>query len=216
MTLAGGQVAYRLRSFSMGVAHERRLRPARGWDSLRRRALRASEGRDRRGRLQHCDDRISGVGHRPVLRGPDHHLHLSADRQLRGLQGRHGVGGDPRPGSDHAGREEPRGRQHRRAWLAGLASRRRHPRDRRRRHEGAGPPHSRPGRHARGHISGGRRSRRCGPQVAAEPSMDGADLARTVTPPEPLRFDGDGPHVVSIDTASSSTSCANCASGAAG
>ena len=30
--------------------------------------------------------------------------------------------------------------------------------------------------------------------------MDGADLARTVTPPEPVRFDGDGPHVVGIDT----------------
>ncbi len=37
-------------------------------------------------------------------------------------------------------------------------------------------------------------------RVAAEPSMDGADLARTVTPPEPVRFDGDGPHVVGIDT----------------
>jgi carbamoyl-phosphate synthase small subunit len=36
--------------------------------------------------------------------------------------------------------------------------------------------------------------------VAAEPSMDGADLALTVTPPEPIRFDGDGPHVVGIDT----------------
>jgi carbamoyl-phosphate synthase small subunit len=37
-------------------------------------------------------------------------------------------------------------------------------------------------------------------QVAAEPSMDGADLARTVTPLEPVRFEGDGPHVVGIDT----------------
>jgi len=37
-------------------------------------------------------------------------------------------------------------------------------------------------------------------RVAAEPSMAGADLARTVTPPEPVRFDGDGPHVVGIDT----------------
>jgi carbamoyl-phosphate synthase small subunit len=36
--------------------------------------------------------------------------------------------------------------------------------------------------------------------VAAEPAMDGADLARTVTPPEPVRFAGDGPHVVGIDT----------------
>jgi carbamoyl-phosphate synthase small subunit len=37
-------------------------------------------------------------------------------------------------------------------------------------------------------------------QIGAEPSMDGADLARTVTPPEAVRFDGDGPHVVGIDT----------------
>ncbi len=37
-------------------------------------------------------------------------------------------------------------------------------------------------------------------RVDAEPSMDGADLAATVTPPEPVRFDGDGPHVVGIDT----------------
>jgi len=37
-------------------------------------------------------------------------------------------------------------------------------------------------------------------RVAAEPSMDGADLARTVTPPEPVRFEGDGAHVVGIDT----------------
>jgi len=36
--------------------------------------------------------------------------------------------------------------------------------------------------------------------IAAEPSMAGADFARTVTPPEPIRFDGDGPHVVGIDT----------------
>jgi len=37
-------------------------------------------------------------------------------------------------------------------------------------------------------------------RVAAEPAMDGADFARTVTPPEPVRFAGDGPHVVGIDT----------------
>lgn len=37
-------------------------------------------------------------------------------------------------------------------------------------------------------------------RVAAEPQMDGADLARTVTPSEPVRFDGNGPHVVGIDT----------------
>jgi carbamoyl-phosphate synthase small subunit len=36
--------------------------------------------------------------------------------------------------------------------------------------------------------------------VEGEPSMDGADLARTVTPQEPVRFAGEGPHVVGIDT----------------
>jgi carbamoyl-phosphate synthase small subunit len=36
--------------------------------------------------------------------------------------------------------------------------------------------------------------------VAAEPSMDGADLARTVTPTMPVRLEGSGPHVVGIDT----------------
>jgi carbamoyl-phosphate synthase small subunit len=36
--------------------------------------------------------------------------------------------------------------------------------------------------------------------VRAEPPMEGADLAREVTPPEPIRFAGDGPHVVGIDT----------------
>ncbi|MET0559131.1 MAG: glutamine-hydrolyzing carbamoyl-phosphate synthase small subunit [Solirubrobacterales bacterium] len=37
-------------------------------------------------------------------------------------------------------------------------------------------------------------------RIAAEPAMAGADLARTVTPAEPVRFDGGGPHVVGIDT----------------
>ena len=44
-----------------------------------------ARGGPRRGRLQHLDDRLPGGGHRPLLRGPDHHLHLSADRQLRRL-----------------------------------------------------------------------------------------------------------------------------------
>jgi carbamoyl-phosphate synthase small subunit len=37
-------------------------------------------------------------------------------------------------------------------------------------------------------------------RVAAEPTMVGADFARTVTPGEPIELDGDGPHVVGIDT----------------
>jgi carbamoyl-phosphate synthase small subunit len=37
-------------------------------------------------------------------------------------------------------------------------------------------------------------------RVAAEPSMEGADLARTVTHDERVELDGGGPHVVGIDT----------------
>jgi carbamoyl-phosphate synthase small subunit len=37
-------------------------------------------------------------------------------------------------------------------------------------------------------------------RVAAEPPMDGADLARAVTPEEPVELAGPGPHVVGVDT----------------
>jgi carbamoyl-phosphate synthase small subunit len=36
--------------------------------------------------------------------------------------------------------------------------------------------------------------------IGAEPSMEGADLAPTVSPEAPVEIDGDGPHVVGIDT----------------
>ena len=37
-------------------------------------------------------------------------------------------------------------------------------------------------------------------RIAAEPQMAGADLARTVTPAEPIVHEGTGPHIVAIDT----------------
>jgi len=37
-------------------------------------------------------------------------------------------------------------------------------------------------------------------RVAAEPAMAGADFARTVTPSEAVEIDGNGPHIVGIDT----------------
>ena len=37
-------------------------------------------------------------------------------------------------------------------------------------------------------------------RVMAEPSMTGADLAREVTPAEPVILEGDGPRVIAIDT----------------
>ncbi len=36
--------------------------------------------------------------------------------------------------------------------------------------------------------------------IGAEPSMQGADLARTVSPDSPVELEGDGPHVVALDT----------------
>ncbi len=36
--------------------------------------------------------------------------------------------------------------------------------------------------------------------IAAEPTMDGRDLAREVTPAEPLVMEGDGPRVIGLDT----------------
>src|SRR3954465_7417810 len=38
------------------------------------------------------------------------------------------------------------------------------------------------------------------PRGGAEPSVGGADFAKRVTPPEPVEIEGDGPHVVGIDT----------------
>jgi carbamoyl-phosphate synthase small subunit len=37
-------------------------------------------------------------------------------------------------------------------------------------------------------------------RVGAEPPMDGADFAKTVTPGAPVEIEGEGPHVVGIDT----------------
>jgi carbamoyl-phosphate synthase small subunit len=37
-------------------------------------------------------------------------------------------------------------------------------------------------------------------RIAAEPPMAGADLAHTVSPAEAVEIDGDGPHVVALDT----------------
>ena len=54
-------------------------------------------------------------------------------------------------------------------------------------------------------------------RVAAEPSMDGADLARTVTPDEPVEVDGERARTWSASTpASSSPSSGSSASGVAG
>ena len=47
------------------------------------RRARCGLGRDRRGGVQHLAVGLPGDRHRPELRGPDHHVHVSAHRQLR-------------------------------------------------------------------------------------------------------------------------------------
>ena len=82
-------------------------------------------------------------------------------------------------------------------WLAdcGVAG------DRRRRHPRPRPPHPRPRRDARRHLPGRDRPR---PRRASgsrpSPRWTAPTSPATVTPPEPVRFEGDGPHVVGIDT----------------
>ena len=90
------------RSRSWSSERRGRIRAARGRGPLRWGCLRRRRRGARRGRLQHLDDRLPGGGHRPLLRGPGHHLHLPADRQLRRLGRGDGVRPGPRPGGDHA------------------------------------------------------------------------------------------------------------------
>ena len=61
-----------------------RLRPARGRHPLRRARLRRRRARGRRDRVHDLDVRLPGGDDRPELRGPADHVHLPADRQLRG------------------------------------------------------------------------------------------------------------------------------------
>ena len=49
-------------------------------------------------------------------------------------------------------------------------------------------------------AAGGVRESEALERVRAEPSMTGADLAREVTPAEPVILEGDGPRVIAIDT----------------
>ena len=130
----------------------------------------------------------------PSYAGPDHHLHLPADRQLRRLRRGDGVRRGPRSRRDHARRAQRRGLRDaprvagstgsataawRRSpastpgpWSATSATAAR-----------CGAGSSRPSCRSRRRASGSPPSRR----------WTGADLARTVTPAEPVLLDGDGP-----------------------
>ena len=134
-------------------------------------------GGHRRGRLQHLDDRLPGGGHRPLLRRPDHHLHLPADRQLRRRRPTRWSPTGPRPRGDHARGQERRGRGRRRGRLARLAARLRGARDQRRRHPRAGAAHPRPRARCAAASSRAAPEAEARERVGAEPSMEGADFA---------------------------------------
>ena len=88
LTVAAGAVAYRERAIMLAAAPRQREPPSAyvlledgtRFDGDR---LRRAGGRDRRGRLHDRHVRLPGVGDRPELRRPDHHVHLPAHRQLR-------------------------------------------------------------------------------------------------------------------------------------
>ena len=192
---AGTESSSRCRGWSSTTRRTRheRVRAAGGRGALRRRAGRGRQVGRRRGGLQHRDDRLPGVGDRPLIRGPDHHLHLSADRQLRRRAGGDGVRSRPGARGDHARGQERGGLARGRGRVARLAARLRGGGHQRRRHAGSGAPHPRPGGDARRDLPRRSREAEARERVEAEPSMLGADLARTVTPDEPVELAGRGP-----------------------
>ena len=146
-----------------------RLRPARRRHALRRRGRRRARLGDRRGRLHDRHVGLPGVDDRPELRAPADHLHDRARRQLRRQRSGDGVRPHPRRRRDHARRGRLRRRAGRRAGLAELAARERHPGHPRRRHARARPPHPLRGRDARRDLPG-RRAARARPASASTPS----------------------------------------------
>ena len=155
-----------------------RLRPARGRHALRRRRRRRARLGHRRGRLHDRHVGLPGVDDRPELRAPADHLHDRARRQLRRLRGGDGVRPHPRGGRDHARRRRLRRRARRRAGLAELAARERHPGHQRRRHARAGPPHPLRGRHARRDL----RRRRAGEARRASASTPSRAWSAATSP----------------------------------
>ena len=128
--------------------------------------------RGRRGVLQHRDERLSGDPDRPVLRRPDHHLHLPPYRQCRHQCGGRG---DRHAGGARAGAAQ---RHHRSVELARhpasrwLAEGQRPGRRHRRRHAAADPPGARRRRAQRRAVLRARR-----PARHRRPARQGRRLA---------------------------------------
>ena len=153
-----------------------RLRAARGRHPPRRRALR----RRRRRATGEVVFNTAMTGYQesvtdPSYAGPDHHLHLSADRQLRRQRRGDGVRRRPRPRGDHARRQERRGRAAAEGgWLDWL-TRLRGAGDHRGRHARARASHPRRRRDARRHLRGRDPvEAEARERIAAEPPMVGS------------------------------------------
>ncbi len=155
-----------------------------------------------RGRVQHRPHRLPGGAHRPVLRRPDHHLHLPPHRQLRGHRRRRR---EPRPVLPGGHRPRPDRRPSN--WRATERPRRlpappRPGRHRRGRHPAPDPPPPR----RRGHARRLRPSTAPAPRrgcAAARPRPSRAPTASTWWPRSPRAAPytvGDGPcRVVAYD-----------------
>ena len=144
--------------------------------------------------------RLPGGHHRPVVRRPDHHLHLPAHRQLRRQR---------RPTSSRVGRSAAasivreiarRHSNHRaEASLDAMLQPLRHQRHRRDRHAPADPAAARHRGDAR-RVRHRRMTASLRAAAAAEPGTDGIDLVAEVTTAEPYSVgDGDRPSIVAYD-----------------
>ena len=167
-----------------------------------------------------ADVRLPGVGHRPELPRPDHRLHLPADRQLRrGRRGAWSRTASTRARSSCArastARTPPAPRAAGSPGCATAASRR--------------SPASTRARSCATSATRARCAAACSPAelaeaearelVMAEPPMAGRDLAREVTPAEPVILDPDNPGPRDRrhrHRDQGARSCATCASAACG
>ena len=114
--------------------------------------------RDRRGRVQHRDDRLPGGDHRPELRGPDHHVHHRPPRQLRREPDRRRVPRHVLPGHRDPRTVPPAQQPPRHRWPRRHAGHQRRSGHRRHRHPPAHQDHPRHRRHPR-RVRIGQRSR---------------------------------------------------------
>ena len=184
------------------VTAARRLRPARGRHPLRRRALRRRGARS----TGEVVFNTAMTGYQEAVTDPSYAGQIITFTYP--LVGNYGVGAPAMEsdrvqarGGDHARGQERRGRRRRRGRLARLARGLRRAGDHRRRHPHARPPHPRPRARCAAGSSPPRSPR---PRRASgsrpSPRWPAPTSPARSAPDEPIEFDGDGPHIVALDT----------------